>query len=63
MEVCSKGCALEFASAEIRGDREVVIAAVTDDGSVLLHAAPELYRRSHWDGKLYPHDLPADISD
>ena len=37
-----KGWELEFAAAELRADREVVMAAVGRDGEALAFAAPEL---------------------
>jgi hypothetical protein len=36
------GLALEYASAELRGDREIVLAAVQQDGWALYFASTEL---------------------
>jgi hypothetical protein len=40
--VAKDGRALEYASAELKGDREVVLAAVAQDGRALKHASAEL---------------------
>ena len=36
------GCALQYAPAELKGDREFVLAAVAQDARALHHAAEEL---------------------
>ena len=40
--VAQNGYALQFAAAELKGDREIVIAAVAQNGYALYHAAAEL---------------------
>ena len=42
--VAQNGNALEYAVAELKGDREVVLAAVARNGSALQYAAAELKR-------------------
>ena len=37
--VRQKGCALEHASEELKGDREVLMEAVRQDGYALRHAS------------------------
>ena len=41
--VKQKGCALEYASAELKSDKEVVMTAVIHDGGALEYASEELY--------------------
>ena len=40
--VAQHGCALEYAPAELKGDREIVLAAVAQHGLALEYAAAEL---------------------
>ncbi len=40
------GTALRFVPAPLRRDREVVLAAVQNDGEALIYAPPELQARS-----------------
>ena len=37
-----EGCALEFATAELRGDHEIVLKAVSHRGEALQYATEEL---------------------
>ena len=41
-QVAEDGCALQYAAAELQGDREVVLAAVEQHGFALQYAAVEL---------------------